>query len=494
MVKLKLNSELSQSFTELIAENVGLATQSLDRRAINEKLFLRINALGLAPDSYYRLLKAATPESHQEWQQLISLLTNNETYFFRDKEQLNSLRSRILPELIERKQNKTLRICSAGCSTGEEPYSLAILLQELLPNVHQWQILLLGIDIDEAALQRARQGVYTAWSFRGVDEQVKQRYFQQVGNQYHLASEIKRMVKFKTVNLVKDPFPQPNSDLRDMDLLICRNVFIYFDSITIGKILEKIYSTLHPQGYFVTGHTELNRQTSRFQKQAFPESIVYRRQEANLAATQVNVNSTGTKILNSQKPRKSIKQIGLQLNSTHNTLAKSKSTVLVDSKKNSEALEKARALYQQKNYRLAIQETEKFLKSQPRNIQAHHLIAQLYANLGKYDEAVHYCYQALDLNSFFVASYRLLGQIAEEQGQTEEAKRILKKIIYLEPNSPLAYLDLSQIYQREGDKNRTIKMQQAALNLLKQLPPDTPIAERDNLTVAELIVQVESKQ
>lgn len=119
-------------------------------------------------------------------------------------------------------------------------------------------------------------------------------------------------------------------------------------------------------------------------------------------------------------------------------------------------------------------------------------MAQIYADMGKYEEARDYCQQALQIDSFIIYPYYLLAQIAEETGNISEAKRILKQIIYLDRNFVAAYLDLSQIYRQEGDNQRAIKMQQAALDILKNLPPDTKISEKDNLTANQLIRQLET--
>ncbi|MGF1479710.1 MAG: CheR family methyltransferase [Cyanophyceae cyanobacterium] len=504
MVNPPINPKLSRLFIELIANHVGLAPKNFDPTALTEKLLIRLQALNLASaEEYYRLLESATLASQREWPRLIPLLTNNETYFFRDREQVKLLRSQILPELIQRKHHhRHLRICSAGCSSGEEPYSLAILLQELIPNLNAWQLVILGIDIDEAALQRAKQGIYTAWSFRGVSQAMKQRYFHRVGHQYHLAPETKRMVQFKSVNLVKDPLPQKLAKLEDIDLLICRNVFIYFDSATIAKILEKFYNTLHPQGYFIPGHTELHQQdTSRFHKQVFTELVVYRRQEAN-STEAGNTHPRAVQLAEKfvWQPRKNIQKKDLKKAFLKNDLFKKEQAAMTTyphknkTQDAEETIEVVKDLYHQKSYRLAIQHLEEMLIDQPHNLQACRLMARIYANLGRYEAAIHYCYQALEIDAFFVPSYYLLAQIAEEQGNSEEAKRIYKQIIYLEPNSATAYFELSQIYQQAGDRTRTFKMQQTALELLKQLPSDTPMEEKDDLTAAELILQIEDFQ
>lgn len=280
-----LTIELRQAFIRLITKYTGLEIRDRDQAALSEKIFLRMKALILdSPITYYHLLASLTADSQEEWQELIVSLTNIESYFFRDQEQFSLLRNHIFPEIIDRKQNnKTIRICSAGCSSGEEPYSCAILLKELIPNPEQWNLMILGIDINQAALQKAKMGIYTPWSFRKVEAEIKQRYFQLINNQYHIDQQIKQMLKFQNFNLVKDPFPQQNSELRELDLIICRNVFIYFEASAIAKVIDKFYHTLQPLGYLITGHTELYSQNlSRFQTKIFPESLVYQRQADNL--------------------------------------------------------------------------------------------------------------------------------------------------------------------------------------------------------------------
>lgn len=279
-----LSVELRQDFIQLIAKHTGLKVREREQATLWEKIFLRMKALKLAlPENYYQLLESPTLDSSQEWQKFVVDITNLESYFFRDQGQFFLLKNYILPEIIQRQQHsKTLRICSAGCSTGEEPYSLAILLKEMIPELEQWNLVILGIDINQEALQKAKTGIYRPWSFRNVDEEIKQRHFQLINNQYHLAQPIKEMLNFQALNLVKDSFPQTNTELRDLDLILCRNVFIYFELSAIAKVLDKFYQTLQPGGYLITGHAELSEQNlSQFQTKVFPESLIYQRQTDN---------------------------------------------------------------------------------------------------------------------------------------------------------------------------------------------------------------------
>lgn len=276
-----LNVELRQAFIQLIAKHTGLKIREPDQAYLNEKIFARMKALKLyLPENYYQLLAFYPTDSYEEWLNLIILLTNTESYFFRDRGQLNVLRNHIFPEIIRRKQNnKTIRICSAGCSSGEEPYSLAIILKEIIPALEQWNLMILGVDINQAALQKAKTGIYTEWSFRNIDAKIKQRYFRLINNQYHIEPQINQMVKFMNLNLVLDSFPQQNSDMRDIDLILCRNVFIYLEPSAITNVLNKFYHTLQPLGYLMTGHAELFAQNlSQFHPKVFPETLIYQRQ------------------------------------------------------------------------------------------------------------------------------------------------------------------------------------------------------------------------
>jgi chemotaxis protein methyltransferase CheR len=275
-----LGQELILSFTRLITKHTGIEIREREQAALSEKIFLRMKALKLdIPENYYQLLNSSTSNSHEEWKRLVILITNIESFFFRDTDQFALLRDRILPELIQRNQNnRTLRICSAGCSSGEEPYSLAILLKELLPEPEQWNLTILGIDINQEALQKAQTGIYRPWSFRRVDVDIIKRYFRVTNNHYHLNPSIMQMVKFQNLNLLENFSNQSNLELREFDLILCRNVFIYFESSAIEKVLNQFYNALQPLGYLITGHAELYGQNlNQFQANVFPESVVYQR-------------------------------------------------------------------------------------------------------------------------------------------------------------------------------------------------------------------------
>jgi chemotaxis protein methyltransferase CheR len=165
---LTLDTGLLQRFTQLIASHMGLQIRGVETEKLCQSLRSRMTHQQLLnPEEYYRLLATDTANSRHEWEELALLLTIGETYFFRDSGQFSLLRQQILPELIERNKGiRSLRIWSAGCSTGEEPYSLAILVHELLPAGSDWNILIIGTDVNKHAITAARRGIYRQHSLR----------------------------------------------------------------------------------------------------------------------------------------------------------------------------------------------------------------------------------------------------------------------------------------------------------------------------------------
>ncbi|AFZ34612.1 MCP methyltransferase, CheR-type [Stanieria cyanosphaera PCC 7437] len=494
------NNNLLEAFISLITEQTGLIIKERDRDDLKKQICNRTQLLNLpSPENYYKLLATTSNTNSLEWQQIIILLTNNESYFFRDTAQIDLLEKQIFPELIQRKQTtKTLRICSAGCSTGEEPYTLAILLKELIPDLVQWNLQIIALDLDREVLKKAAAGVYSSWSFRGVQPRIKQQYFQVKNNQYHLNSDIKEMVKFKNINLVNDSFVQSDWELNNIDLFICRNVFIYFPEDKITTVLNKIYNSLQPLGYLLTGHTELAAQDlSCFKIEVFEESIIYQRPELNNVS---NFSSNSIRITQNQLPN--LDQISSQQENFSrliNSIEQSQkllSNPLIQIKplpiKTNLSFSEIEKLVEQQQYTIAIAELQKLINQPSNQIDYYYLLAKIYADTGKHLDAIAVCESALQIDSLAVSIYYLLAQVKEELGNFIEAKELLKKIIYLDQSFIAAYLNLSQLYQREGDLKKTFKMQIAALNLLKQLPENQKISGMGNLTTQDLISQIKT--
>jgi chemotaxis protein methyltransferase CheR len=475
-----ISQELLADFTQLIAEQTGLAVREQDRAALSRKILTRMNRLGISSASfYYRLLALGAAQNTPEWQAFVLLLTNIESYFFRDRGQFQLLEQQIFPDLIERAADrKTLRIWSAGCSTGEEPYSLAMVLSELLGDRANWTVTILGTDINEDALQRARCGCYTPWSFRTTDEIFKQKYFTPTRNQYQISETLRSQVQFRYLNLFKDSFFGTQPNLEKFDLILCRNVFIYFESAAIAKTLEKFYNSLNPLGYLITGHAELyNQNTSQFQTKIFPESVVYQRPPLQ--------NNPRPVELPPALPQSPLRR--LKTPSPKAILANREIDPTIS------LLAEAHGLFTTKNYQMALHKAQQVLHLQPQHLDASYLIAQIQANAGQYEQAVQSCQAILSLDPFSVKTYTLLAQIAEEVGDREGTKNFLKKIIYLQPQSLSAYWELSYIYELEGNWQKAKKMYEATIAILETLPASQKVENCGELTVGDLKVKIKQK-
>ncbi len=501
---------LLEQLIQLINQKTGLAIRPKDRETLAQKIITRARCLKIATlESYYQLLANYNSQSQQEWEQLIDLLTTGESYFFRDQGQIDVLRRHILPELIQFQrhlvaadpcrfpQRPALNIWSAGCSTGEEVYSLAILLIELLPDWKNWHLRVLGTDINPLAIASATAGLYNDWSFRLTDPHLKYRYFESQNTQWRIKPEVKSIVQFRTGNLVLDPIPKEGEVPIAFDLIICRNVFIYFMKEAIDLSLKKFCSSLRNKGYLITSHTELyGHELNCFEVQILPESVIYQKRECDLCfevieepkntrleerkkiffPSELSFSPPGIKSSLSPLPRPPVsvpsggeKILSKPINSAQ------------------ELVSKLEGFFHEKTDRQVIEESLNLVRENPRDFEALFLIAQSYANLGELDPAIAYAKQCLSLNSFAIEPYYLLAQIAEEKGEIEQAKFYLNRIIYLDPRKVIPYLDLGGIYAKEGQKIKARKFWSIALELLQKLPSKDQIDEQENCTVEEII-------
>lgn len=505
----------------LISAHSGISIREQDYKSLADKLWQRAKSLDLKSlEDYYNLLLkelehgfniASKPSQEMlalppkaEWQALYSILTINESYFFRDKNQFQLLTNQLLPEMIQRKQasklknevsqpdyKPSLKIWSAGCSTGEELYSIAMVLEEMKFPWHQWNTLLVGTDISKTAIDAAQRGIYGQWSFRQIPPGIQEKYFHSHHELFQIHDSIRRRVKFVCGNLLKDPFPTSRGDLFDIDLIICRNVFIYLDSNAIGSIVKKFHSTLAPEGFLITGHTELcGQNTNQFQVLSFPESIVYKQRHWSFrSATDQSIAVDLSSRQSSNRPSslpKRIKASSLRPETRPSRQSLRRTTPPIKEQQDlNTALQEVEHLLQQEAYNKAILSAEKIFSAYPHCDSAIKIAAHAHANIGSYDQAKTLCQQVLKRHPMSIDMYYLLAQIAEEQNELDIAKTHLRKIIYLDSSFVRAYLDLASIYEREKQFEKTKKMQTHALVLLEKLPPDAILDTHMGTTVAE---------
>jgi chemotaxis protein methyltransferase CheR len=266
----------------LVGDRLGIRIETQEFERFGSEIITQMRQFACLTSTDYCQLLTARPTHSPYWQPLIAAITNTESFFFRDQGQFGLLRTHILPELIQRRSpQKQLNIWSVGCSTGEEAYSLAILLTELIPDLEQWEINIWGTDINWDALKIAQQGKYYGWSFRGLDCEYQQQYFDQLETaQFCVKPQLRQLVQFQHVNLLEEGIP---TKFAPADLILCRHVCIHLKAQAIAKLLNKFHQTLPPDGYLMTGHAELYGQNlSHFQTLVFPTSRIYQPKQLQL--------------------------------------------------------------------------------------------------------------------------------------------------------------------------------------------------------------------
>jgi len=272
-----MSNEQFVAITQLLRETAGLAFDSTRRESIAYSLGVRMRATGCVDvASYLALLMSAGDNG--ERQALLDEVTIPETHFFRNPPQIRALRAHVLPELLKQASaTKRLRIWSAGCSTGEEPYTIAMLVRELLPDHSDWDIRVVATDISMRALSAANEARYGDRAFV-MTEPVDQRrffYLDADTGHYVVRDEIRELVEFRHHNLVTEAPPFVPGEL---DLIVCRNVTIYFDRATTKHLMNRLHGCLRDGGYLFLGHAETLWQVSdAFALVPLGDAFVYRR-------------------------------------------------------------------------------------------------------------------------------------------------------------------------------------------------------------------------
>lgn len=276
----KTSSPFSDDFyrriSSLIYDRTGLSFTESSRFFLEKRLETRLSALGITACEDYLGYLMFDGDSDREWDALITLITTNETYFMREERQLKCFKEDILPEIARKNPGKKIRIWSAGCSSGEEPYSIAILTKECRAVTDQ-MVEIFATDINSRVIQRAKDGVYGDSSFRAVDEAFKARWFTSDGPQkWRIKEEIKKRVTFQRFNLFDI---ERYSILVPFDVIFCRNVIIYFDLEAKVRVVERFHDKLAEGGYLLLGHSEsLISVTEKFRLVHLPHDLVYRKE------------------------------------------------------------------------------------------------------------------------------------------------------------------------------------------------------------------------
>ena len=379
---------------------------------------------------YYESLLG--PEGHKNLANLVEKLTIGETYFLRNPAQLEVIKTHVFPELLKTVNvlGRELRIWSAGCSTGEEPYSLAMLLLEISRDVIRQPLSIVGTDANQESLDAAERATYGRWSLRQTPPHMLQKYFvKQADEHFTPVPKVRQAVRFQYHNLLKESFSLDG--LGPPDIIVCRNVMIYFKTDVNRRLIEKFADCLSEGGYLVLGEVETVWPMPRnLVPMEFPGVIIFRKHSAGIAA-----------------PERSFVPIPVP-----RALGRPSITPADDHVSFPSYLAEASAL----------------------------------ADRGEYAGAEEYLKKTVALDNLCAVAYYLLGVLAQRQGQWKEAIQYLRKALYVDPSLALAYFSMGRIYQQQ---NQPAKAKHAFLNamaLLETMEEEATVPWTEEMTCATL--------
>jgi len=494
------SDELKNRFKEYITGRSGLYFKDHDLKNLEDVILKRAKSCGHdSPLAYYNHLTTSR-KKEDEFRQLLNLLTIQHTYFFRNESQFRVLNEKVLPDIIKRKTEDkvygsgecpSLRIWSAGCSTGEEPYSIAITIRDIIKDPDEWDIRIIATDASTEALEKAREGVYSGNSIKLLNEEHRKKYFTKKNityktrtgfvpsAKYEVQDTIKNMVHFSYLNLIDEDFPA------NFDIIFCRNVVIYFELKTTINVMNRLSQSLAGDGYLFIGYSEsLQFISDRFRMEDHESAIFYRK------VLEESVAAPGEPLVGIEPPAPAITEadrIMEELSKAEIAAGKKDETKkYVPPKKIEELLVRIIKAVHLKKYNEALSCIKEAQAVDRIAADPDYLAAEIYANQGKFDEAKERLRSALELNTFFAPAYYLFGSIFMEEEDLEEAEKNLKKALYLDRDFVLAHFGLAMICKKKNRTEDALRGYKNALKILSGNIPGDIIAYSGGLNSATL--------
>jgi chemotaxis protein methyltransferase CheR len=476
MISAQPRAELSREdflrFRDLVRTEIGLVVPDVRRRDLERAVANSLADSSLDDlDQLYAQLTTGTDRRRLE--AFVGELTVGETHFFRNRPQFRALEQEILPGLIAaRSESRRLRIWSAGCSSGEEAYSIAILLRRLIPDLDDWNVTILATDINRGAIERGQRGVYGAWSFREVPSGIESTYFKSAQGGLEIATEVRRLVTFGYLNLVDDVYPSLHTNTTGMDLVLCRNVLIYFEDPTVKKVVAQLHQALVEGGWLAVAPAEFSQVVFKdFETCNFENTVIYRKSapatrragDRRRRASDAPVEKDAVRWAGSPPPSPDT--------SPRRPVAEPDRRHVPRTPKRDEDL-------------AALERRTAEASTDPR---APYLAARLLAGRLELDGAVRFVEMAIERGPLFAPAYYLKGLILLEAGDLEGALAALRRCVFSDPDFVLGHFMLAGVFARDGQSDRALKALDNASDLLRGTDARAEVPEGDGLTVGRLI-------
>jgi len=427
------------------------------------------------------------PSNAPEREFLISRVTIGESYFFRDEGQISFLRHTWLPDIIKQKRkigDKSLSIWCAGCSNGQEPYTISMLLEEAIYDLEDWDISILGTDINAYALRSAVAGCYSSWSFRITPDAIRDRFFTYDGSSYSLNDNIRARVKFSYLNLVTDPFPALMNHTSNLDMILCRNVFIYFDREAIAQIISKFTSCLVLGGHLVVGASDpVTLENKGLVYTNIGGTGYFRRSDGQVQQSVSSHNKIRSSAGSALSTRSQLKPAFKSRPADRK--AKNPSTeISAPSSSSGDVLFK---LIGNGDWLAAFSEIEIREAAGLGSPDLDRSKIKVMANMGRLDDALSLCEALVAAGNTDKHNHFMLGLIRLDTDDAVGAKKAFHSAIFLDRTFMEAHYQLAMILIRAGNKKKGLKSLQNALALAKVAPPDRVLHESAGMTMERMI-------
>lgn len=498
----RISEKLLESISEFVAVRMGFHFPK-ERWADLERGIrstAREFGFGDAESSIRLLMSSHLSKSQVET--LASYLTVGETYFFRDRKSFEVLEKHILPDLIRSRAGKerNIRIWSAGCATGEEPYSAAILLDRTIPDLKNWNITVLATDITPRFLQKAKEGIYGEWSFRETPRWVRENYFTKAKKGFEIREDIRNMVTFSYHNIIEDPFPSFSNNTNAMDIIFCRNVLMYFSQGRVRDIIRNFYRCLVDDGWLIVSAVEASLVLfPEFRTMNFPGVTMYRKTEAVGEAFPIGMPVEPLPVRQPLTP-----EFRRRIPGRRPQVPASLSPAPEPDPSASNFYKEALESYRQGRYEEAVEKITPLLSllklrvdegelsksgrdEQGLDAKAISLLTRAYANQGKLSDALLWCERAVAAEKTNAGFHYLLATILQEEGRTEEAIASLKRTLYLDQDFVPAHFVLANLYRRQGRPKESKKHFEISLSLLRSYRHEDVLPESEGMIAGRMI-------
>ena len=482
-----LPDELLARLSSHVAAHMGLHFPPAKWQALKNAFSSAAGKLGFQDPEGCANWFMNAPLSKELVESMAGYLTIGETYFLREHRSFEILAEEIIPEIIRTRRagERRLRIWSAGCSSGEEPYSLAITLHRMNHILQGWNISILATDINPQALRKAVEGIYTEWSFRNSPVWLKENYFRKsVDNRLRLIAPIRKMVDFAYLNLIEDRYPSLPSDTNAMDVIFCRNVLMYFTPELARRVVERFHRSLVDGGWLIVSPCEASQLLPpMFKAVNFRDAIYYRKQ------------TPGARQPENKGPEPSVRltPTPLPVPKPHRALPVPvrpqplPPVALPAMPLEQSCYEEALALYELGLYPEAEQKLAALLRPDHVNVQAAVLLCRILANQGQLAEALLLLEQALATDKLNPGLHYLRAMILQEQGADHEAGNSLKRALYLDQNLVIAHVALANLARKGGRLKEYRTYLETALAILGGCPADEILPESEGMTAGRLM-------